>query len=74
MEVDFVINTQKEIVFIEVKFTENIQKSNLRSLKIFMEDYKCQVGYITSLHDYKKIDSIINIPVYFIEKGMADEV
>ncbi len=68
MEVDFIINTQKEIIPIEVKFVENIQKSDQRSLKIFAEENNCPRPYTISLQEYKKTNSVLNIPAYFIGK------
>ena len=40
LEVDFIIQTDEEIIPIEIKFTDVPQDSHIKHLKIFMEEYK----------------------------------
>lgn len=69
MEVDFIIQTQKEIIPIEVKYTETIKKSEQRSLKTFVLENSCKNGYTISLQEYEQTENIINISSYLIGKA-----
>ena len=46
LEVDFIIQTEDEIIPIEIKYTDTPQKRHLSHLKIFMEEFKCKRGYV----------------------------
>lgn len=63
-EVDFVIQLNSKVVPVEVKAATNLRA---RSLKIYMEQFKPELTLRTSLADYKKIDNLIDLPLYTIE-------
>lgn len=63
-EVDFVIQLNSKVVPVEVKAATNLRA---RSLKIYMEQFKPELALRTSLADYKKIDNLIDLPLYTIE-------
>jgi predicted AAA+ superfamily ATPase len=62
-EVDFVIQTEEEIIPIEVKSGTNIKSA---SFKFFCEKYKPAKAIRTSLTDYKQEEWMINLPLYAI--------
>ena len=64
-EVDFVIQINSKVVPVEVKAATNLKA---RSLKIYMEQFKPEIALRTSLADYKKIDNLVDLPLYTIEK------
>lgn len=64
-EVDFVIQVDSKVVPVEVKAATNLKA---RSLKIYMEQFKPELALRTSLADYKKIDNLVDLPLYIIEK------
>lgn len=64
-EVDFVIQVDSKVVPVEVKAATNLKA---RSLKIYMEQFKPELALRTSLADYKKIDNLVDLPLYTIEK------
>ena len=64
-EVDFVIQINSKVVPVEVKAATNLKA---RSLKIYMEQFKPELALRTSLADYKKIDNLVDLPLYTIEK------
>ncbi|MCD6101968.1 MAG: ATP-binding protein [Candidatus Cloacimonetes bacterium] len=60
-EIDFILKRAEKLIPIEVK------KAKLRKnhLKIFLNEYKCNKGYIVSLKDeYNKTQNIITLPAY----------
>lgn len=63
-EVDFVIQLNSKVVPVEVKAATNLRA---RSLKIYMEQFKPELALRTSLADYKKIDNLIDLPLYTVE-------
>ena len=63
-EVDFVTQIEDTVVPIEVKATTNLQA---KSLKVYMEKFKPNYAIRTSMADYKKIENLIDIPLYTIE-------
>ena len=65
-EVDYVINVGSKIIPIEVKSGHS---GRLKSLKLFIEEYKSSCGVRLSLLPPEKKDSIIHLPLY-----MAGEI
>jgi len=63
-EIDFMIQSEDNIIPIEVKSTINLQA---KSLKFFREKFKPKISVRTSLADYKKTDDLYDIPLYMIE-------
>ncbi|GHV58731.1 ATPase [Bacteroidia bacterium] len=62
-EVDFVIQTNGEIIPIEVKAGENLQA---KSFKFFCEKYQPKTAIRTSLSDYRQESWMTNVPLYII--------
>ena len=64
LEVDFIIQTDDEIIPIEIKYTNNPQKKHIKHLEIFMDEYKCKKGYLvgTFSRAMKLTDKISAIP------------
>lgn len=60
-EIDFVIDTGKEIIPIEVKAEINLQA---KSLKTYREKFEPKLSVRTSMADYKLDDWILNFPLY----------
>ncbi len=63
-EVDFLIDTGKEIVPIEVKAEINLKA---KSLKTFCEKYNPKTAIRTSMMDYKREDWLLNLPLWAVE-------
>ena len=63
-EIDFVIQIKSDVVPVEVKAERNLQA---KSLKVYMEKFKPNYAIRTSMADYKKTNSLIDIPMYAIE-------
>lgn len=63
-EIDFVIQIKSDVVPVEVKAERNLQA---KSLKVYMEKFKPNYAIRTSMADYKKTNSLIDIPIYAIE-------
>ncbi|MDA3911094.1 MAG: ATP-binding protein [Bacteroidales bacterium] len=62
-EVDFILQTNSEVIPIEVKAEKNIKA---KSFKLFCEKYQPQNAIKTSLLKYKKQSWMTNIPLYAI--------
>jgi len=64
LEVDFIIQTDDEIIPIEIKYTDSPQARHISHLKIFMEEFKCNRGYVigTFPRAMKLDDKISAIP------------
>lgn len=62
-EIDFIIQSENQIIPIEVKAAENLQA---KSLKAFYQKYMPDFSIRTSLSDYRKDDWLTNIPLYEI--------
>jgi uncharacterized protein len=62
-EVDFVLQSQNEIIPIEVKAEENLKS---KSLKVYVEKYKPKTAIRTSMSKYRQEDWLTNIPLYGI--------
>ena len=63
-EIDFVIQIKSDVVPVEVKAERNLQA---KSLKVYIEKFKPNYAIRTSMADYKKTNSLIDIPMYAIE-------
>ena len=68
-EIDFLIDTGKSVIPVEVKAEVNLQA---KSLKTFREKFDPETSVRTSMTDYKKEDWLINLPLYAI--GTIDMV
>jgi len=68
-EVDFVIDTGKDVVPIEVKAETNLKA---KSLKTYREKYNPRLSIRTSMSDYKKEDWLLNLPLWSIETVSID--
>lgn len=64
-EVDFVIDTGRYIVPVEVKAEINLKA---KSLKTYREKFNPEISLRVSMADYKKEDWLINLPLYAIEE------
>ncbi len=59
-ELDFLIQTEEEMIPVEVKAQENLQAKSLRT---FVQKYHMPVAVRTSMSDFRKQDWLINIPL-----------
>jgi predicted AAA+ superfamily ATPase len=62
-EIDFLLQSQNDIIPIEVKAEENLKS---KSLKVFVEKYKPNTAIRTSMSRYRTQDWMTNIPLYSI--------
>jgi len=62
-EVDFVLQSGRDIVPLEVKAEENLRA---KSLKSYRERYAPSVSIRTSLSDWRREDWLLNLPLYMI--------
>ena len=60
-EVDFVLQSQNEIIPIEVKAEENLKS---KSLKVYVEKYTPRIAIRTSMSKYRQEDWLTNVPLY----------
>jgi uncharacterized protein len=60
-EVDFVLQSQNEIIPIEVKAEENLKS---KSLKVYVEKYAPKTAIRTSMSKYRQEDWLVNMPLY----------
>ena len=63
-EIDFLLQSQNDIIPIEVKAEENLKS---KSLKVFVEKYKPNTAIRTSMSRYRSQDWMTNIPLYGID-------
>ncbi|WP_413853865.1 ATP-binding protein [Candidatus Ruminimicrobium bovinum] len=63
-EVDFIIQTDDNIIPLEAKAGLNLKA---KSLKFYREQFKPEISIRTSLANYKKTDDLYDIPLYAIE-------
>ena len=63
-EIDFLIDTGKKIIPVEVKAEINLKA---KSLKSYFDKYNPQTSVRTTMLDYKKEEWLVNIPLYAIE-------
>jgi uncharacterized protein len=62
-EVDFLIQSQNNIIPIEVKAEENLKS---KSLKVFVDKYTPNTAIRTSMSPFRAQDWLINVPLYGI--------
>lgn len=62
-EIDFIVQIEKNNVPIEVKANENLQA---KSLKSFIQKYNTKVNVRTAMTEYRKEETLVNIPLYMI--------
>ena len=63
-EIDFLIDTGKKIIPVEVKAERNLKA---KSLKSYFDKYNPRTSVRTTMLDYKKEGWLVNIPLYAIE-------
>lgn len=63
-EVDFIVDTGRQIVPVEVKAQVNLKA---KSLKTYREKYSPEVSLRISMADYNKEDWLVNLPLYAVE-------
>lgn len=68
-EIDFVVDTDEQILPIEVKAEINLRA---KSLKTYRERFEPELSVRTSMADYKKEDWLLNLPLYAIENIAAE--
>lgn len=66
-EIDFLIQSEDEIIPVEVKAEENLQA---KSLKSFYNKYHPRLSVRTSMSDYREQEWMVNIPLYQISSGL----
>ncbi len=62
-EIDFLIQSQNEVIPIEVKAEENLKS---KSLKVFVEKHKPNVAIRSSMSRFRVQDWLTNVPLYGI--------
>ncbi|MCD8106129.1 MAG: ATP-binding protein [Lachnospiraceae bacterium] len=60
-EIDFLVQTEEDIIPIEVKAEENLQA---KSLKLFSRKYSVGKAVRISMSDYREQDWMVNLPLY----------
>ena len=63
-EIDFIVDTGKKIVPVEVKAELNLRA---KSLKTYREKFKPETAVRTSMASFKKEEWLINLPLYAID-------
>ena len=64
-EIDFIVDTGKLIIPVEVKAEVNLRA---KSLKTYQEKFSPRVSVRTSMADYKKEEWLVNLPLYAIDQ------
>lgn len=64
MEIDFLIQSEDEIIPIEVKAEENLKA---KSLKQFVADNQSKTAYRLSMSNYRQESWMTNVPLYQVE-------
>lgn len=62
-EVDFIVDTGRYVVPVEVKAEVN---RKAKSLRIYREKYRPEISVRASMADYKREDWLINLPLYAV--------
>lgn len=62
-ELDFLVQTEEDMIPVEVKAQENLQAKSLRT---FVQKYHMPMAVRTSMSDFRKQDWLINLPLYCI--------
>ena len=68
VEIDFIIQSGKNIVPIEVKASENLHSKSLRT---YCEKFQPELAIRTSLSDYRQESCMVNVPLYAIETAFG---
>ena len=68
-KIDFVIQKEQYCIPIEVKAEENLRA---KSLKVFCEKYHPEIALRTSMSDYRKEDTFINVPLYSLSQYISN--
>lgn len=63
-EIDFIIDTGKQIIPVEVKAEVNLKA---KRLKTYQEKFSPKLSIRTAMTDFKKEETLINLPLYSIE-------
>ena len=63
-EIDFIIDTGKQIIPVEVKAEINLKA---KSLKTYQEKFTPKLSIRTAMTNFKKEETLINLPLYSIE-------
>ncbi|MDP7265564.1 MAG: ATP-binding protein, partial [Candidatus Thermoplasmatota archaeon] len=63
-EVDLVLSKNNIVTPIEVKYRENISKSDTKGVCRFMDRYKCQNGIVLTRDTLEKLGSVTLLPVW----------
>lgn len=63
-EIDFIIDAGKQIIPVEVKAEINLKA---KSLKTYQEKFTPKLSIRTAMTDFKKEETLINLPLYSIE-------
>lgn len=63
-EIEFIIDTGKQIIPVEVKAEINLKS---KSLKTYQEKFTPKLSIRTAMTDFKKEETLINLPLYSIE-------
>ena len=64
-EIDFVADTGKYIIPVEIKAEVNLKA---KSLKVYREKFTSEIALRISMADYKKEERLINLPLYAVEE------
>lgn len=67
-ELDFLVQSQSNVIPIEVKAEENLQA---KSLKTFYQKYSPTISVRTSMSDFRKESWLTNLPLYAISEVAA---
>lgn len=68
-EIDFLIEKNGAVIPLEVKAEINLKA---KSLKTFSEKFHPKLSVRSSMADYKKEDSLVNLPLYAIESVVGE--
>ena len=68
LEIDFVIQSGKNVVPIEVKASENLHSKSLRT---YCEKFQPELAIRTSLSDYRQESWMVNVPLYAVESAFS---
>ena len=63
-EIDFVADTGREVIPVEVKAEENLKA---KSLRVYCEKYSPSCAIRTSMSGYRRQGTLLNLPLYAIE-------
>ena len=64
-EIDIIVVKDKKVIPVEIKYRENIDKNDLKSINVFMNKYKQKTGIIVTKNTFE-IKKKENMELYFI--------